>query len=134
MCTSSNRLLPLPFGVANRLPFWCFSGVSIKGDRIKSGCFTPTFPGAHIRGNLCTARALRAHCALLLDYAPPEEPPSKPLGNALRIRRPKLPQLKKVANYLPFTEHSSCTTGKTMKSALVATLKNTQLSFSSIVN
>ena len=26
------------------------------------------------------------HCALLLDYVPPEEPPSKPLGNALRIR------------------------------------------------
>ena len=41
-------------------------------------------------GSLCTARALRAalraHCALLLDYVPPEEPPSKPLGNALRIR------------------------------------------------
>ena len=30
--------------------------------------------------------ALRAHCALLLDYVPPEEPPSKPLGNTLRIR------------------------------------------------
>ena len=30
--------------------------------------------------------ALRAHCALLLDYVPPEEPPSTPLGNALRIR------------------------------------------------
>ena len=30
--------------------------------------------------------ALRAHCMLLLDYVPPEEPPSKPLGNALRIR------------------------------------------------
>ena len=29
--------------------------------------------------------ALRAHCALLLDYVPPEEPPSTPLGNALRI-------------------------------------------------
>ena len=38
------------------------------------------------RGNLCTARALHAHCALLLDYVPPEEPPSTPLGNALRIR------------------------------------------------
>ena len=33
-----------------------------------------------------TARALHAHCALLLDYVPPEEPPSTPLGNALRIR------------------------------------------------
>ena len=30
--------------------------------------------------------ALRAHCALLLDYVPPEEPPNTPLGNALRIR------------------------------------------------
>ena len=30
--------------------------------------------------------ALRAHCALLLDYVPPEEPPGTPLGNALRIR------------------------------------------------
>ena len=24
------------------------------------------------------------HCALLLDYVPPKEPPSTPLGNALR--------------------------------------------------
>ena len=30
--------------------------------------------------------ALRARCALLLDYVPPEEPPSTPLRNALRIR------------------------------------------------
>ena len=30
--------------------------------------------------------ALRAHCALLLDYVPPKEPRSTPLGNALRIR------------------------------------------------
>ena len=30
--------------------------------------------------------ALHAHCALLLDNVPPEEPPSTPLGNALRIR------------------------------------------------
>ena len=30
--------------------------------------------------------ALRAHCALLLDYVPPEEPPSTPLEKALRIR------------------------------------------------
>ena len=41
-------------------------------------------------GNPCTARALRAHCALLLDYVPPEEPLGTPLGNTLRIRRPKL--------------------------------------------
>ena len=30
------------------------------------------------------------HCALLLDYVPPEEPLGTPLGNILRIRRPKL--------------------------------------------
>ena len=30
------------------------------------------------------------HCALLLDYVPPEEPQGMPLGNTLRIRRPKL--------------------------------------------
>ena len=35
-----------------------------------------------LRGSLCSAR--RAHCALLLDYVPPKEPPSTPLGNALR--------------------------------------------------
>ena len=34
--------------------------------------------------------ALRAHCALLLDYVPPEGPLGTPLGNTLRIRRPKL--------------------------------------------
>ena len=34
--------------------------------------------------------ALHAHCALLLDYVPPEEPLGTPLGNTLRIRRPKL--------------------------------------------
>ena len=34
--------------------------------------------------------ALRAHCTLLLDYVPPEEPPGTPLGNNLRIRQPKL--------------------------------------------
>ena len=38
------------------------------------------------RGNLCTACALHAHCALLLDYVPSEEPPSTSLGNTLRIR------------------------------------------------
>ena len=27
--------------------------------------------------------ALHAHCVLLLDYVPPKEPPSTPLGNAL---------------------------------------------------
>ena len=43
------------------------------------------------------------HCALLLDYVPSEEPPGTSFGNTLRIRGSKLAQLKKVANYLPFT-------------------------------
>ena len=30
------------------------------------------------------------HCALLLDSVPPKEPLGTPLGNTLRIRRPKL--------------------------------------------
>ena len=34
--------------------------------------------------------ALRAQCALLLDYVPPEEPLGTALGNTLRIRRSKL--------------------------------------------
>ena len=34
--------------------------------------------------------ALRVHCALLLDYVPPEEPLGTPLGNTPRIRRPKV--------------------------------------------
>ena len=41
---------------------------------------------ADYRAHLGGIFALRAHCALLLDYVPPEEPPSTPLGNALRIR------------------------------------------------
>ena len=40
-------------------------------------------PNFEIKGGVF---ALRAHCALLLDYVPPEEPPGTPLGNALRIR------------------------------------------------
>ena len=38
------------------------------------------------QGNSGGILALRAHCALLLDYVPAEEPPGKPLGNTLRIR------------------------------------------------
>ena len=45
---------------------------------------TPIYTLTCQRGSLCTARARRAHCALLLDYVPPKEPPSTPLGNALR--------------------------------------------------
>ena len=39
--------------------------------------------------------ALYVHWALLLDRVPPEEPPGTPIENVLRIRRSKLPQLKK---------------------------------------
>ena len=49
----------------------------------------PALP-AKLRGNPCIARALRAHCALLLDYVPPEEPLGTPLGNTLRVRRLKV--------------------------------------------
>ena len=38
------------------------------------------------RGSIGGILALRAHCALLLDYVPLEEPLGTPLGNALRIR------------------------------------------------
>jgi hypothetical protein len=41
---------------------------------------------AHAKAEIGGIFALRTHCALLLDYVPPEEPPSTPLGNALRIR------------------------------------------------
>ena len=52
--------------------------------------------GLHVQRPKCTISccggilALRAHCALLLDYVPPEEPLGTPLGNTLRTRRPKL--------------------------------------------
>ena len=36
------------------------------------------------------AKGESLHCALLSDYVPPEDPHGTPLGNALRIRRPKL--------------------------------------------
>ena len=41
---------------------------------------------AHAKAEIGGIFALRTHCALLLDYVPPEEPPSTPLGNPLRIR------------------------------------------------
>ena len=44
----------------------------------------------YFRGKMTISRGESLHCALLLDYVPPEEPPSMPLGNTLRIRRPKL--------------------------------------------
>ena len=42
--------------------------------------------GNGCKGNWGGMFARRAPGALLLDYVPPEEPPSTPLGNALRIR------------------------------------------------
>ena len=53
-------------------------------------------PGPPNRGNVCLARALRAPGALLLDYVPPEEPPSTPLGNTLRIGDPNCPSSRKL--------------------------------------
>ena len=44
--------------------------------------------GQNSRQNCHTGESL--HCALFLDYVPPEEPLGTPLGNTLRIRRPKL--------------------------------------------
>ena len=47
----------------------------------KPGVFcTPVLSHVDPQGGIL---ALRAHCALLLDYVPPEEPPGTPLGNAL---------------------------------------------------
>ena len=40
------------FWSATRLPFWCFSGVPIKGDKIKSGSLTPAFSGAQMRAEV----------------------------------------------------------------------------------
>ena len=48
------------------------------------GCARCILGPTTLWGNPCTARAL------LLDYVPPEEPLGTPLGNTLRIRRPKL--------------------------------------------
>ena len=55
----------------------------------KFSCFEPLTQGESLH---CarTARTLRTHRALLLDYVPPEEPTGTPLGNTLRIRRSKL--------------------------------------------
>ena len=59
--------------------FWSFQSIG------PIGLFWPRF--LWVYGGIL---ALRAHCALLLDYVPPEEPLGTPLGNTLRIRRPKL--------------------------------------------
>ena len=45
--------------------------------------------------------ALRAHCTLLLDYVPPVEPPSTPLGNALRLGDPNCPSSRKLQTTFP---------------------------------
>ena len=57
----------------------CLLGVPMVG-RNQYGYITPAFLGSP--GGIF---ALRAHCALVLDHVPPEEPPSTPLGNPLRL-------------------------------------------------
>ena len=68
--------------------FIIVSGHNIKKSSVKFYCLWQV----HLAKNLPQGGilALRAHCALLLDYAPPEEPLDTPLGNTLRIRRPKM--------------------------------------------
>ena len=90
-----------------------------------------------------------AHCALLLDYVPPEEP--HPLETPLELGDPNSPiQQSNTSDITPViskihlagiinldvkeqTSTQACC-GKAMKSALIATLNNTQMSFCSIVN
>ena len=43
---------------------------------------------APLWGNPCTARAQRAHCALLLDYLPPKSPLARPLETPLGLGDP----------------------------------------------
>ena len=62
------------------LGFWGNLGSSVKLPVLS---LAASLPAGGVTGGIF---ALRAHCALLLDYVPPEEPPSTPLGNALRIR------------------------------------------------
>ena len=73
-------------------PPWCPATPAaplIQGPGIRTGA-----PGAGCaaispcvrHGVLGGILALRAHCALLLDYVTPDEPPGTPLGNALGIR------------------------------------------------
>ena len=52
----------------------------------KKGYKTKTGSTSSVTLTLGGIFALRAHCTLLLDHVPPEQPPSTPLGNALRIR------------------------------------------------
>ena len=72
------------WGAGRRFQRCCSCGWSWKGAvgawLMGRGGFPPSSMG------LGGVFALHAHCALLLDYVPPEEPPSTPLGNALRIR------------------------------------------------
>ena len=53
------------------------------------------------RGSLCTARALRAHCALLLDYVPPKSPQAHPLETPLELGDPNCPSSRKLQTTFP---------------------------------
>ena len=56
-------------------------------DKVKEPCAAVVVGGCSIATVVYGGMfARRAPGALLLDYVPPEEPPSTPLGNALRIR------------------------------------------------
>ena len=48
-------------------------------------------PGGPKCWNLGGFLALRAHCALLLDYVPPEEPQAHPLETPLELGDPNCP-------------------------------------------
>ena len=63
---------------------------AVMGLRDELGTCMTTVRCLLVLGQVCwgkgKSRGQSLHCALLLDYVPPEEPQGKPLGNALRIR------------------------------------------------
>ena len=54
--------------------------------------------GPSVRGGVF---ALRAHCALLLDYVPPEEPQAHPLETPLELGDPNCPNSRKLQTTFP---------------------------------
>ena len=69
-------------------------GVCYANGPQKGGYTTPTCAldlTTSLRGDFSSGtKGESLHCALLLDYVPPKEPLGTPLGNTLRIKRPKL--------------------------------------------